>query len=138
MNTRVANDIVDGFYSLHAMLLSAAKSPLSRPDNLSWVSPESEGPGEWVMAYSRPTLLRVPLSSAMEWEGKKTLIDIVKDNPHFDIKNLVSKRANKFAVNIYFALKLDTLHLADALGDEDEGQSVVNNNKRAQEECWEG
>jgi hypothetical protein len=28
MNTRFANDIIDGFWSLHAMLLSAAKSPL--------------------------------------------------------------------------------------------------------------
>jgi hypothetical protein len=35
-------------------------------------------------------------------------------------------------VNIYFTWKPDTLHLADVLGDEDEGQYiVVNNNKRA-------
>ena len=33
MNTRFANDIIDRFWSLHAMLLSAAKSPLSRPDD---------------------------------------------------------------------------------------------------------
>jgi len=64
----VVNDIIDGFTSLFAMLISAAKSPLSRPDGLRWVRPESEGPGEWFMAYSRLTSLRVPLSSdGMGW-----------------------------------------------------------------------
>jgi hypothetical protein len=88
---------------------------------------------------TRPTLLRVPLSSVMEWEGKKTLVEIIKDDPRFDTKKLASDRANEFAVNIYFAWKPDTLQLADVPGDEDEGQSVmVNNNKRARKSDAKG
>jgi hypothetical protein len=42
-------------------------------------------------------------------------------------------------VNIYFTWKPDTLYLADVLGDEDEGQSVVvNNNKRVRKSADKG
>jgi hypothetical protein len=131
MNTRFANDVIDGFWSFHAMLLSAAKSPLSRPDDLRWVKPESEGPGEWIMAYSRPTSLRVPLSSVMEWVGKKSLAEIIRDDPRFEMKKLPSDRsANELAVNIYFAWKPDSLQLDDTVdSEEEEPQPVVTHNK---------
>jgi hypothetical protein len=37
-----------------------------RPDDFRSVQPELDGPGEWIMAYNKPTSLRVPLSSVME------------------------------------------------------------------------
>ena len=46
MNTRLANEPIDGFSTFHAMLLSAAKSPLSCLDDLRFVRPELDGAGE--------------------------------------------------------------------------------------------
>jgi len=41
--------------------------------------------------------------------GKKSLAEIIKNDPRFEIKKLASHRSNKLAVNIYFAWKLDSL-----------------------------
>jgi len=71
------------------------------------------------MASSRPTLLRVPLSSVMEWVGKKSLAEIIKDDPRFETKKLASDRSNKLVVNICFAWKPDSLQLADAAEEEE-------------------
>lgn len=100
MNTRLVNEPIDGFSTFHAMLLSTAGSPLSRLDDLRFVRPELDGAGEWIMAYNRPTSLRVPLSRVMKWFGKRTFTDIFED-PHFETKKLGN--TNEFIVNIYFA-----------------------------------
>jgi hypothetical protein len=100
------------------MLLSAAKSPLSRLDDLRFVRPELDGAGEWIMAYNKPTLLRVPLSSVMEWSGKRTLTDIFKEDPRFETKKLGN--TNELTVNIYFAWKPDSLHLQEEATEEEQ------------------
>jgi hypothetical protein len=79
MNTRLTNEPIDGFSTFHALLLSAAKSPLSRLDDLRFVRPELDGAGDWIMAYNKPTSLRVPLSNVMEWSGKRIFTDIFKE-----------------------------------------------------------
>ena len=69
------------------------------------------------MAYSRLKSLRVPLLSVMEWVEKKSLAEIIRDDPRFETKKLPSNRStNKLAVNIYLAWKPDSLQLADAVG----------------------
>jgi hypothetical protein len=94
MNTRLTNEPIDGFSTFHALLLSAAKSPLSRLDDLRFVRPELDGAGEWIMAYNKPTSLRVPLSNVMEWSGKRIFTDIFKEDPHFETKK-IKKREKK-------------------------------------------
>src|SRR6266516_4511344 len=91
------------------MLLSVAKSPLSRQDNLRFVHLELNGAGEWIMAYNKPTSLRVPLSSVMEWSGKRTFTDIFKEDPRFETKKLGN--TNELTANVYFAWKPDSLQI---------------------------
>ena len=84
------------------------------------------------MAYSRPTLLRVPLSSVMEWVDKKSLAEIIRDDPRFETKKLPSDRsANELAVNIYFAWKPDSLQLTDTVDNEEEKPQPVVTHKKA-------
>ena len=84
------------------------------------------------MAYSRPTSLRVPLSSVMEWVDKNSLAEIIRDDPRFETKKLPSDRsANELAVNIYFAWKPDSLLLADIVDNEEEETQPVVTHKKA-------
>jgi hypothetical protein len=74
------------------------------------------------MAYTRPTSLRVPLSRMMEWAGKRSLLDI-EDDLCLETKKLASdKLTNELAANIHFAWKLDSLQLADGVGDNEDLQ----------------
>jgi hypothetical protein len=129
MNTRLANEPIDGFSTFHALLLSAAKSPLSRPDDLRFVRPELDGAGEWIMAYNKPTSLRVPLSSVMEWSGKRTFTDIFKEDPRFETKKLGN--TNELTVNVYFAWKPDSLCLQEEETVEEEEEQVSASTKKA-------
>jgi hypothetical protein len=103
MNTRLTNEPIDGFSTFHALLLSAAKSPLSRLDDLRFVRPELDGAGEWIMAYNKPTSLRVPLSNVMEWSGKRIFTDIFKADPALRGLRLVSHRVSS-PICRYFTL----------------------------------
>jgi hypothetical protein len=118
----LANEPIHGFSTFHAILLSAAKSPLSRVDDLRFVHPELDGAGEWIMAYNKPTSLRVPLSSVMEWSNKRTFTDIFKEDPRFETKKLGN--TNELTVNIYFAWKPDSLHLEEEETIEEEQESA--------------
>jgi flagellar biosynthesis GTPase FlhF len=100
------------------MLLSAAKSPLSRQGDLRFVHPELDGAGAWIMAYNKPTSLRVPLSSVMEWSGKRTFTDIFKEDPRFETKKLGN--TNELTANIYFAWKPDSLQIQEEEEEEEE------------------
>jgi len=134
MNTRLANEPIDGFSTFHALLLSAAKSPLSRLDDLRFVQPELDGAGEWIMAYNRPTSLRLPLSSVMEWSGKRTFTDIFKEDPRFETKKLGN--ASELTVNIYFAWKPDSLYVQEEDTIEEEQESA--STKRAKKSGKKG
>ena len=66
----------------------------------------------------------------MEWVDKKSLAEIIRDDPRFETKKLPSA-ANELAVNIYFAWKPDSLQLADAEDNEEEEPQPVVTLKRA-------
>jgi hypothetical protein len=68
----------------------------------------------------------------MEWVGKKSLVEVIKNDPRFETKKLSSDKSNELAVNIYFAWKPDSLQLADVAGDEEEEpRPIMTQNKRA-------
>jgi hypothetical protein len=74
------------------------------------------------MAYNRPTSLRVPLSSVIEWSGKRTFTDIFKKDPRFETKKLGN--TNELTANIYFTWKPDSLHLQEEETIEEEQESA--------------
>jgi hypothetical protein len=86
---------------------------------------ESGESGEWIVAYSQLTPIRVPLSNVMEWVGKKSLAKIIRDDLRFETQKLPSNRStNELTVNIYLSWKPDSLQFADAMEDEEEPQPV--------------
>ena len=74
------------------------------------------------MAYNKPTSLRVPLLSVMEWSGKRIFTDIIKDDARFETKKLGS--TNDVAINIYFAWKPDSLQLDEVVEEEEQDTSA--------------
>jgi len=80
------------------------------------------------MAYNKPTSLRVPLSSVMEWSGKRTFTDIFREDPRFETKKLGN--INELTVNVYFAWKPDSLYLQEEETMEEEEEHVPASTKK--------
>ena len=81
-----------------------------RDDVRRWLTAENEGSSEWVGPYTRPTNLKTPLQSVMEWEGKRSITEIINTDLRFQKTTLQgNNNSSQITVTIYFAWKPDSL-----------------------------
>ena len=104
INTSFAVETLDGFPAFYSLLFAAARAPLRRDDDRRWLAAENEGPGEWVMSYTRQMNLKTPLQSVMEWEGKRSIAEIINTYLRFQKTTLQgNNNSSQMTVTIYFA-----------------------------------